>query len=488
MHAKSPGPANLEHFGYLPAHKAPDPLLGKCKKTALRFCSDILAPDFLRSKDPANSKSAVESKLATPFKRCTTSKWTLAKHQAKDHIADIPRRLESAVYEARGSNERTTDDSSSKHSGSRSTLVDSLIASSESSGVSAQSLGQHTVSVPSRDQSWTRSNVAKTGADFSRLESRIPKLQEHSAHCAYMPQQGIAAHRQFILQRHTQFPDVLEVIDCRSAAVEYRRIVQQGKLWCASFYRASQAAAQREPRNRLAAATCGFLGPGAPGYNVPSFQMGPFAHPGTHGSYMSAQIVSSSFGGNAPALSFVPSSFVSGTNLQQRQQQYTWPPRHPYSFTRDQLWEISSPQPGVFPLHCRDTRGSLDPIPLTPMVLDRYQFCYRFYLSGTKMRWQARKQGRSTVELQCFVRNRLAARLLFGGCSSAGADGRQRLWRNKSPRSSDYPPATHAECDAPSIIILPVAFSRLPNVDAAIVESFVLFTGIEVFECFLHSA
>ncbi|KAJ2847925.1 hypothetical protein IWW36_003600 [Coemansia brasiliensis] len=506
MHAKSPGPVYPPgHYGYSPPHKDPDHSLGKYKsRTALhRFCSDILTPDFLRSKEPpaTNIKNVIESKLAMPFKRRTTSKWALAKyHQNSGHINDIPKSLEGAVYEDCDSNERTSRDyASSKHSGSRSTLVDSLMsAGSESSGVSAHSLGQYTVAAPSREQSWTRSNIANaTHADSSRLETRIPELQRQEQNAHYcpnpyipypMPQQGMwdTTHQQFILQRHAQFPDVLEVIGCRSAAVEYRRIVHKGKLWCASFYKAGQTIAQTEPRNRLAAATCGYFGPGMQRCDVPSFQM-----PDSHGSYMSTQVLSSSFSGNAPVLSFVPSSFVSGTNPQQQQQKYTWPPRYPRSFEKNRLWEISSPQPGVFPLHCRDTRGSLDPIPLTPMVLDRYQFCYRFYLSGTKMRWQACKQSRSVVELQCFVRNRLAARLLLGGCSSTGVvgiNGRQRLWRNKGTRSSNYSPATYTECDAPSIIILPTAFSRLPNVDAAIVESFVLFTGIEVFECFLHAA
>ncbi|KAJ2473353.1 hypothetical protein IWW56_006000, partial [Coemansia sp. RSA 2131] len=151
----------------------------------------------------------------------------------------------------------------------------------------------------------------------------------------------------------------------------------------------------------------------------------------------------------------------------------------------NRLWQISSPQPGVFPLHCRDTRGVLDPVPLTPMVLDRHQFCYRFYLSGTKMRWQARKCGRSVIELQCFVRNSVVALLLFGGYGPEDAPRPEdkRRWR-KSGRSRNYALA-RAEPDVlPSIVILPAAFSKLVSMDAAIVESFVLFTGIEVFECF----
>ncbi|KAJ2351985.1 hypothetical protein GGF43_003873 [Coemansia sp. RSA 2618] len=191
-------------------------------------------------------------------------------------------------------------------------------------------------------------------------------------------------------------------------------------------------------------------------------------------------LASSSF---APS-SFAPSSFsTTGSNSQRRQ---SWSPPYPRTFELDRLWEISSPQPSVFPLHCRDTRGVLDPVPLTPMVLDRHQFCYRFYLSGTKMRWQARRIGRSTVELQCFVRSSVVALLLFGGhgADALRFDAKRHRWRNKGDRSADYPPA-FAEPDAlPSIVILPAAFSKLAPVDATIVESFVLFTGIEVFECF----
>ncbi|KAJ2247557.1 hypothetical protein GGH97_002072 [Coemansia sp. RSA 475] len=65
------------------------------------------------------------------------------------------------------------------------------------------------------------------------------------------------------------------------------------------------------------------------------------------------------------------------------------------------------------------------------MVPNRHQFCYRFYLSGAKMQWQARKCGRNVIELQCFVRSSVIALLLFGGYSLEDAprpEDKRRWW------------------------------------------------------------
>ncbi|KAJ2410235.1 hypothetical protein J3F80_000741 [Coemansia sp. RSA 2526] len=179
-------------------------------------------------------------------------------------------------------------------------------------------------------------------------------------------------------------------------------------------------------------------------------------------------------------MSYAPPSFATSDSDQLRQQSQLL--QQPRVFKLNQLWQISTPQPGVLSLHCRDTRGVLDPVPLTPMVPDRHQFCYRFYLSGAKMQWQARKCGRNVIELQCFVRSSVVALLLFGGYSPEDAPRPEdkRRWR-----SENYVLARTESDVLPSIVILPAAFRKLVSMDATIVESFVLFTGIEVFECLI---
>ncbi|KAJ2395386.1 hypothetical protein GGI23_004323, partial [Coemansia sp. RSA 2559] len=159
-------------------------------------------------------------------------------------------------------------------------------------------------------------------------------------------------------------------------------------------------------------------------------------------------------------------------------------------FDARELWEITSPCPSSFPLHCRDARGVIGPIPLTAMVLDRHQFCYRFHLAGNKMRWLAKRQGQSMAGLQCYVRGTVVALLLFGGCSagSSGADlasstSRRESWCEVQHIEHSQPVDSHL----PRIVVLPEAFSKLKSIDSAVVESFVLFTGIEVLECFLYN-
>ncbi|KAJ2543220.1 hypothetical protein EV175_005993 [Coemansia sp. RSA 1933] len=150
---------------------------------------------------------------------------------------------------------------------------------------------------------------------------------------------------------------------------------------------------------------------------------------------------------------------------------------HPRAFDLHELWEVTSPRPNSFPLHCRDARGVISPVPLTPMVLDRHQFCYRFHLAGNKMRWLAKRQGRYIKGLQCYVRGTAVAFLLFGECSADGSNG-----LGGGSWSQDEKQYAHL----PQIVVLPEALHKLDPIDPAIVESFVLFTGIEVFECFMY--
>ncbi|KAJ2842159.1 hypothetical protein J3B02_005661 [Coemansia erecta] len=189
--------------------------------------------------------------------------------------------------------------------------------------------------------------------------------------------------------------------------------------------------------------------------------------------------------------------------------------RHPHAFDASQLWEISSPNPDMFPMHCRDARGVIDPVPLASMVLDRHQFCFRFQLCGNKMRWQvaSKEECGRRMQLQCFVRSTVVALLFFtitaqqqqqqqpddglahgpaiSTCSTAeNSLHRLSLW-NRSANRVCAPTMPAAPTDSakrptlPSVVILPTAFGKLPDLDAAVVESFVLFTGIEVLERFV---
>ncbi|KAJ2371952.1 hypothetical protein IW150_004354 [Coemansia sp. RSA 2607] len=167
------------------------------------------------------------------------------------------------------------------------------------------------------------------------------------------------------------------------------------------------------------------------------------------------------------------------------------------------LWEISSPNPAVFPMHCRDARGLIDPVPLTTMVLDRHQFCFRFLLCGNRMRWQVTsKEGSQRIELQCFVRSTMVAMLICtldnlegnwpmhdAFCSgNRGEADRMSVWNSRRCTSSlQYSTSDSRGSKLPSIVILPMAFGQMPEVDTAVVESFVLFTGIEVLERFICS-
>ncbi|KAJ2121795.1 hypothetical protein IW147_003962 [Coemansia sp. RSA 720] len=475
MTVPSPGLARIPENPTYPATNSDSSYRPKSKRSLRQFCSEILPPDIgSKPLRPDSIKNTVECHLASTFKRHTVLRWSLVKHQYQ-----APSRC-------------SIDRESSTSNGSKSTLVDSLLSSTIGCcNVRKQSLGHRTVS--------TLTDIASSS--FARQGPEPPPTFDTGQ--ATRDVQGHLEER-FLLRRHPQFADVLEVLSCQRESIAYRRILHRGKLWCTTFHRVCDQPAgptQASVHNNFAIpvekATASFQTDYSPSHAsyaiyeparvMPSTFCGPpptmaYASPSFGGPlpYAPSSHAPSSY---APSSSSYTPSFATSDSDQLRQQSQL--PQHPRVFEFNRLWQISSPQPGVFPLHCRDTRGVLDPVPLTPMVLDRHQFCYRFYLSGTKMRWQARKCGRSVIELQCFVRNSVVALLLFGGYGPEDAPRPEdkRRWR-KSGRSGNYALA-RAEPDVlPSIVILPAAFSKLVSVDAAIVESFVLFTGIEVFECF----
>ncbi|KAI9501210.1 hypothetical protein GGI25_000564 [Coemansia spiralis] len=357
---------------------------------------------------------------------------------------------------------------------------------------------------------------------------------------------------QFVLRRHPQYSDVLEVIDCEDELVAYRKLSRHSKPWRETFH---EAISQRTQANKNLNNSNGSSSdrPTAPWVNrqsgyyntqstdicLPSIPCKADSFVGSvdwfsTGSKVSSRgssISSSSSSNRCSRLtsplstpsSLTAASFTSVDSSNRFRMQQNLQNRYPSEFNINQLWEISSPCPATFPLHCRDARGVIDPIPLTPLVLDRHQFCYRFHLAGNKMRWLAKKrQGYSIVELQCYVRNTVIALLLPGGhtiassktlstsnnistlspssassnnigsISSVDSGGFDRYSRRESNGnlSSLHEPVSIESVGGylPNIIILPAAYSKLSSIDPSVVESFVLFTGIEVLECFLSAA
>ncbi|KAJ2654773.1 hypothetical protein IWW48_005909 [Coemansia sp. RSA 1200] len=339
----------------------------------------------------------------------------------------------------------------------------------------------------------------------------------------------------FVLKRHPQYLDVLEVIDLEDKAVAYRKISRSGNSWRETFHDVAQVAPQSgggysEPvaiRSTAGSQNMydGRMLPRVGGWDSESYVSASTCEGDSFASSESWSLDSCG-SGIRPTASMLPvleqhqhskqpqqslelrllnspsiASAVSSTSSSERslwkQQRQQWQTRHPQAFDAHELWEISSPCPNTFPLHCRDTRGTIDPVRLTPMVLDRHQFCYRFHLAGKKMRWLFKNQGRCVDGLQCYVRSTIVAQLLFGGhsakdsaldldCRIGLSESDQQIVDNKSEGAQPHLPTRSFDSHHPQIIIFPAAYTKLAPIDCAVVESFVLFTGIEVFECFLH--
>ncbi|KAJ2879693.1 hypothetical protein GGI21_001699 [Coemansia aciculifera] len=261
----------------------------------------------------------------------------------------------------------------------------------------------------------------------------------------------------FVLRPHAVFSGILEIVDCEDNGVAYRKISRDGRSWCETFHKVP-VHAYSGVRNITA---------------PPSF-----------GSVDSRRTTVQ------PTLSQASSSTQTSTSTLltlcgsqdhrcYRQQQQQLGQRHPHAFEQNRLWEMSSPCPISFPLHCRDARGVIDPIPMTALVADRLQFCYRFHLAGNKMKWMARPASTTnSVELQCFVRTTLIALLRFS--NNLVLDRRGQL---QAPGKSKHAQAANAREHLPVVTIFPLAFSKLAPIDADVVESFVIFTGVEVLEC-----
>ncbi|KAJ2744273.1 hypothetical protein GGI20_003104 [Coemansia sp. BCRC 34301] len=246
----------------------------------------------------------------------------------------------------------------------------------------------------------------------------------------------------FVLRPHAVFSGILEMVDYENNGVVYRKISRNGRSWSETFHKVSDHAYVR---------ACQAVGPA------------------------SFSSVSSKWTTAArPALPQAASSTLTSASAPLSH-------RYPPAFELNQLWEMSSPCPMSFPLHCRDTRGVIDPIPMTALVADRLQFCYRFHLAGNKMKWMAKPASTRTMDLQCFVRTTPIALLQFG--NSLVPNRRGRLQRLPPAKAVDA--GARVEERLPVVTIFPLAFAKLAPIEADVVESFILFTGVEVLECLL---
>ncbi|KAJ1890772.1 hypothetical protein LPJ66_007285 [Kickxella alabastrina] len=322
------------------------------------------------------------------------------------------------------------------------------------------------------DSQFAQAVGSKRGASFLSQYVRSSKRPTH--------QQQLPAVR-FALQHHVQYAGVLEIIDCEDMTVAYRKITREGSTpWTETFH---EVLHQPLPSNFAAGMPVGEYVQGAATMQqalcMPGIDQGSMIRdsPSFAASTMSGSTcgpqgkamwpgTQSSYGSMATARTgrSTISSQHQHQQLQLDQQQgCAWQRasgRFPYAFTLCQLWEISSPNPAIFPMHCRDTRGIIDPVPLTYMVLDRHQYCFWFHLCGNKMRW---------LESHYAMRS----------------SQRDKPWLVATPPVLQDSVGARGSGELPCIDVLPVAFSKMPDIDAAVIESFVLFTGIEVFERFL---
>ncbi|KAJ1728198.1 hypothetical protein LPJ72_005582 [Coemansia sp. Benny D160-2] len=191
------------------------------------------------------------------------------------------------------------------------------------------------------------------------------------------------------------------------------------------------------------------------------------------------------------------------------------------------LWEALTPYPNQFPLHIKDSRRVIDTASLASLVLDRQNFCYRFQLGSTRMRWAAKRVKKSQLALECYVRGVLVAEIFVdyekgyspynmpaksanrkqkqkqgppesriddgSGTSTpysrtaSDASGNNYIYNGADGSSNDGSSRSNVPEDGtyPMMTILSSAFTHLAALDEDIVESFIVFSGIQVLE-FLH--
>ncbi|KAJ2749877.1 hypothetical protein GGI19_005425 [Coemansia pectinata] len=190
------------------------------------------------------------------------------------------------------------------------------------------------------------------------------------------------------------------------------------------------------------------------------------------------------------------------------------------SFDRGLLWEALTPYPNQFPLHVKDARTIIDTVSLASMVLDRHQFCYRFQLGANRMRWTAKRARKHQLALVCSVRSTVVAEIFVDyekgyspyGLPSVLGEGLAGAAAKVAPRAAGFMSSSSSsgvstpreqpnngtgainqaidiglpeDGSYPLVTILPAAFAQLVDFDSDVVESFIIFTGMQMLEC-LH--
>ncbi|KAJ1805961.1 hypothetical protein LPJ75_005173, partial [Coemansia sp. RSA 2598] len=185
------------------------------------------------------------------------------------------------------------------------------------------------------------------------------------------------------------------------------------------------------------------------------------------------------------------------------------------SIDKGLLWEALTPYPNQFPLHIKGARTVEDSISLASLVLDRQLFCYRFQLGNNKMRWTAKRVRKNQLAIQCFVRSYLVAEVFvdyelgyspyntplsrgrrkqnLGGVGGGNSNSSSGISTPMESSGSDAVNNGLSESTAvlpddgtyPIITVLPAAFTQLSDYDSGLVESFIVFSGMQMLEC-LH--
>ncbi|KAJ2641212.1 hypothetical protein GGF44_002224, partial [Coemansia sp. RSA 1694] len=359
----------------LPSRSLPPPPLLSADHLMERLCigtGEIIE----QSPEPAQRE---ENKLLRVFRRRVMAKKEMA--TTCDNSRSNNRRSLNAA-EA-GSGGWWDDASSDRSTVSGATLVGSRSAYSTTYGYGARPAAGQPSSVCSVDleqhpafaEHWQSSRLAcgssctSQGGDssgyghFLQMRGCIPERSVSVRGKGDEFGSGAGVLR-FVLSPHATFSGILEIIDCEDMGVAYRKISRDGRSWCETFHKV--------PIQAYAGA-CNAMAPA-------SFSSvdGRWAalHPALPRASSSSQTSTSTL-----------VSMCGSQDYRQYRHQQQLKQRHPQTFELNQLWEMSSPCPTSFPLHCRDTRGIIDPIPMTALVADRLRFCYRFHLAGNKLKW-----------------------------------------------------------------------------------------------------
>ncbi|KAJ2311026.1 hypothetical protein IWW54_002870, partial [Coemansia sp. RSA 2705] len=339
---------------------------------------------------------------------------------------------------------------------------------------------------PARFQALSRSLVSRLG--FSSL----------------LAERRRAGDLRFVVAPHAQLGEVVEVYDCDGMVPVYRKVSRSGKSWHETFHEIDPDAEAQAlgclgvPSDYEMAAALGLPYPGIAGYGSTTAA----ASCVTFQSSTSSAVADNrrALRDTVAGLSSAPSFVNAGTVRMARG--VTLGAASMYAgvvpFDQGLLWEALTPLPNQFPLHIKDARTVIDTVSLASMVLDRHNFCYRFQLGHNRMRWVARRARKHQLALQCFVRNVLVAEVFVDyekGYSPYNMPGLP------APNSSSSGGSTPVESEAgagssataclpedgalPVVTILPAAFDQLASFDETIVESFIIFTGMQMLEC-LH--